>query len=199
LPRLYEASSGTILIDGQAITDVTLNSLRSQISLVSQDVVLLNDSIGNNIRYCRPDASDEDVHRAVREAALMPFVDSLPDGLSTEVGQGGVQLSGGQRQRISIARAFLRHSPIIILDEVTSSLDAESEYEVQQAIERLRQGRTTIIIAHRFKSVETADLILVLEGGRIVQRGTHLELLEQSGLYRDLHERAHRKGTEADD
>jgi len=199
LPRLYEPSSGSISIDGKSITDFTLHSLRSQISLVSQDVVLLNDSIGNNIRYGKPDASNEDVQRSVREASLIRFVDSLPDGLSTEVGQDGVQLSGGQRQRISIARAFLRQSPIIVLDEVTSSLDAESEYEVQQAIERLRRGRTTIIIAHRFKSVETADFILVLEGGRVVQRGTHLELIEQSGLYRELHERAHRKGIEAHD
>lgn len=199
LPRLYEPDSGSISIDGHSITDVTLHSLRSQISLVSQDVVLLNDSIGNNIRYGQPDASDEDVQRAVRQAALMQFVDSLPDGLSTEVGQDGVQLSGGQRQRISIARAFLRQSPIIILDEITSSLDAESEYEVQQAIERLRRGRTTIIIAHRFKLVESADLIFVLEEGCIVQRGNHHELIGQPGLYRDLHGRAHSIKAESDD
>jgi ATP-binding cassette, subfamily B, bacterial MsbA len=191
LPRLYEIDSGKIMIDGIDIRDLRLSSLREQIALVSQDVVLFNDTIARNIAYGREDLSDAQIQKAAEAADLTSFIDSLPQGLETVVGDRGVRVSGGQRQRIAIARAILKDAPILILDEATSALDTRSEANVQQAIERLRQGRTTIVIAHRLSTVVNADKIVVLDRGRIVQAGTHEALVREPGLYQSLYSSLH--------
>lgn len=190
LPRFYEPTSGCITLDGQDISCLDLRDLRSQIALVSQDVALFNDSIYNNIIYGRPSVYVGSVAKALQSAHLADFVSQLPHGINTVIGDRGVRLSGGQRQRIAIARAFLKDAPILILDEATSALDNDSERAVQLAIEELREGRTTIVVAHRLSTVVGADRILVLEQGQIVQVGSHSALLKQEGpyqvLYRDL-------------
>ena len=190
LPRLYDFDHGDILIDGISIRDLTLKSLRSQIALVSQDVVLFNDTIAKNIAYGRKDLDFEKISQAAKAAALEEFIDSLPLGFETVVGDRGVRISGGQRQRIAIARAFLKDAPILILDEATSALDTQSEASVQQAIDRLRKGRTTLVVAHRLSTIVNADQIIVLSAGKIVQQGTHEQLIAQDGLYRDLYAKA---------
>lgn len=187
LLRLYDIDSGSIKIDGRNINDFTRKSLRSQIALVSQDVVLFNDTIARNIAYGRTDVSLEAIKAAAQAADLMSFVESLPDRFETVVGDRGVRVSGGQRQRIAIARALIKNAPILILDEATSALDTQSESNVQEAIERLRRGRTTLLVAHRLSTVVNADQIIVLEAGRVVQRGTHSELLSEPGLYHTLY------------
>jgi len=187
LPRLYELESGSITIDGIDIKNLTLTSLRQQIALVSQDVVLFNDSIRNNIAYGRPSCTNEEILDAVSAADLSSFVSTLPDGLETQVGDRGVRLSGGQRQRIAIARAVLKNAPILLLDEATSALDTQSEIAVQQAIDRLRKNRTTIVVAHRLTTIVDSDLIVVIDSGNIVQKGTHNELIEKYGLYQTLY------------
>jgi subfamily B ATP-binding cassette protein MsbA len=187
LPRLYEPSAGCIYIDETPISSLSLRSLRQQLALVSQDVVLFNDTIRSNIAYGRADLSDAQVWDAVARANLSSFIDSLPDGLETIVGDRGVRLSGGQRQRIAIARAVIKDAPILILDEATSALDTLSERAVQASIEALRANRTTLIVAHRLSSVVSADCIVVLQEGRIVQQGTHDELLQSQGLYQSLY------------
>lgn len=187
LPRLYEIESGTIRLDGLDTRQLTLKSLRSQIALVSQDIVLFNDTIGANIAYGRNDISRERILDAVRIANLESFIGSLPLGLDTVVGDRGVRISGGQRQRIAIARAIIKDAPILILDEATSALDTKSEIAVQDAIEKLRSGRTTLIVAHRLSTVVSADQIVVLDQGRCVQVGSHKELIAQVGLYRTLY------------
>lgn len=189
LPRLYEISSGKILIDGVDIQNLTLASLRAQIALVSQDVVLFNDTIGNNIAYGRTDLSDEAIREAARAADLLSFINLLPQGMQTIVGDRGVRVSGGQRQRIAIARAIIKNAPILILDEATSALDTQSESNVQRAIEELRKGRTTIVVAHRLSTVVNADRILVMDQGQVVQSGTHQELIQVPGLYQVLYAR----------
>lgn len=187
LPRLYEPSSGRILIDGISIHDVTLRSLREQLALVSQDVVLFNDTIGRNIAYGREDVSDESIHAAVKAADLERFINSLPEGLNTMVGDRGVRLSGGQRQRLAIARAIIKNAPVLILDEATSALDSASEASVKAAIDRLRRNRTTLVIAHRLTTVVDADQIVVMHEGKIVQQGRHEALMQEPGLYQKLY------------
>jgi subfamily B ATP-binding cassette protein MsbA len=186
IPRFYDPQEGRVLIDGHDLRTVTIQSIRSQVAAVSQDVQLFNTTIANNIRYGRLEATDEDVERAARAANAHDFIAALPNGYDAEVGERGVKLSGGQRQRIAIARALLRDAKILLLDEATSSLDSASEALVQEALERLMEGRTTLIIAHRLSTVQDADRILVFDDGRIVQRGTHDELFARDGLYRDL-------------
>ena len=187
LPRLYDVDSGSIKIDGIDIREMPLATLRAQIALVSQDVVLFNDTIARNIAYGRDDISEEKVRQAAQAADLLAFIESLPQGMQTVVGDRGVRVSGGQRQRIAIARAIIKDAPILILDEATSALDTKSEANVQEAIERLRKGRTTLVVAHRLSTVVNADQIVVLDGGRIVQQGTHEELINLPGLYQSLY------------
>jgi subfamily B ATP-binding cassette protein MsbA len=188
LPRFYHAGAGRILIDGNAIESLTLKSLRANIALVSQDVVLFNDTVRANIAYgISAGASEEQVIAAARAANAWEFIAQMPQGLDTEVGENGVKLSGGQRQRLAIARAFLKNAPILILDEATSALDSESERQIQGALEELIVGRTTIVIAHRLSTIERADRIVVLAQGRIVESGAHGELIARGGLYAHLH------------
>ncbi len=188
LGRFYEATDGVIRIDGVDIREFTLASLRDKLGIVSQETVLFHDTVRANIAYGLEDVADEDLHRAARAAHADGFIDRLPQGYDTVVGERGTQLSGGQRQRIAIARAILRDPPILILDEATSALDSESERLVQVAMERLLEGRTVFVIAHRLSTVQQADQILVMAEGEIVQRGTHGELLAEGGLYRHLHD-----------
>ncbi|MCC6131299.1 MAG: ABC transporter ATP-binding protein [Acidobacteria bacterium] len=188
LPRFMDVTAGSITIDGKDIRDVSLESLRSALGLVTQEVVLFDDSIRRNVAYGRDDHSEEEIWRALKAANAEDFVRALPHGLDTRTGEAGSQLSGGQRQRLAIARAILRNPPILILDEATSALDTESEHLVQEALERLMAGRTTIVIAHRLSTIRRADQILVLSRGEVVERGTHQSLYDAGGLYRRLHD-----------
>lgn len=187
VPRFYEPTGGAILIDGQDIRDCTLRSLRRQIGIVSQDTVLFDESVRYNIAYGREDATDEEIVEAARAAYAHDFIERLPEGYRTKIGENGVKLSGGERQRLAIARAILRNPPILILDEATSALDSESERVVQLALANLMKNRTTLVIAHRLSTVQNADRILVLDRGRIVESGSHEELLRRGGLYQRLH------------
>jgi len=183
IPRFYDVSEGKITIDGYDVRGITQKSLRKQISIVSQEVVLFNDTIGNNICYGMNDVSESDLEEALRAAYALDFVKSLPEGYDTVIGERGARLSGGQRQRISIARALLKNSPILILDEATSSLDTESEHLVQKALGNLVRGRTTLTIAHRISTVKDADIIVVISQGRILESGQHEELISLGGEY----------------
>ena len=186
IPRFHDAQRGVVAIDGQDVRGVSLRSLRAAMALVSQDVTLFNDTVRANIRYGRPDADDAALEAAARAAAADDFIRALPAGYDTVVGEAGVRLSGGQRQRIAIARAMLRDAPILLLDEATSALDTEAERQVHAALARLMQGRTVLVIAHRLSTVTNADRIYVLDGGRVVDQGTHAELLGREGIYRRL-------------
>ena len=186
LPRFWNPTSGRILIDGVDTQDVTLTSLRRNIAVVSQDVILFDGTIRDNIIYGTPEATEDDVAKAVEAAALKDFIASLPDGLNTPVGEGGNRLSGGQKQRVSIARALLKNAPILILDEATSALDAESEQAVKIALAHLMKDRTTFIVAHRLSTVENADKIVAMADGVIQEVGTHAELIRKEGLYARL-------------
>lgn len=188
LPRFNDGWEGKLTLDGVPIEEVTLQSLRAQIALVNQQVVLFNGTIADNIAYgAMSDASRDDILAAAEAAHVTEFLDRLPKGLDTEIGEGGVLLSGGQRQRIAIARAILKNAPILILDEATSALDTESERHIQAALDEVVKGRTTLIIAHRLSTIEKADMIVVMEHGQIVETGTHQQLLEQDGAYAQLH------------
>ncbi len=189
IPRFYDSQSGKILIDGQNIYDVNLFSLRKNISLVSQDVILFDDTVRSNILYANPNATDDQIYDACKLAAAEEFIIKLPDGYDTKIGENGVKLSGGQKQRISIARAILKNSPIILLDEATSALDTESEKKVQVAIRKLTENRTTLVIAHRLSTVYNADTIFVVNNGNIVSFGTHKELIEKSLEYKSLYQK----------
>ncbi len=189
LTRFYDIDSGEILLDGHDLRDYTLASLREQVALVSQHVHLFNDTVANNIAYARTDVfSREAIEKAAQMAHAMEFINKMDNGLDTVIGENGVLLSGGQRQRIAIARALLRDSPILILDEATSALDTESERAIQSALETLQQNRTTLIIAHRLSTIEKADEILLVEDGKIVERGSHQQLLQQNGAYARLYQ-----------
>jgi subfamily B ATP-binding cassette protein MsbA len=198
LPRFYDATEGQILIDGVEVRELTLKSLRDQISLVTQDVVLFNDSVANNIAYGRPgDVDPKEIERVAEAAHALDFIRELPRGFETPIGDRGVLLSGGQRQRLAIARAMLKDAPILILDEATSALDTEAERHIQAALQELIQDRTTLVIAHRLSTIENADRILVIEQGRIVEQGRHLDLLARGGYYARLHRMQLRRGVEA--
>lgn len=188
LPRFYEPQSGEILLDGHSIRDYELSSLRDQIALVTQNVVLFAGTIRDNIAYgAMQEHTEADILAAAEAAHVMEFVSRLPDGLDTEIGEKGTKLSGGQRQRIAIARAILKNAPVLILDEATSALDTESERHIQAAMENVMQGRTTLVIAHRLSTIESADQIVVMDQGSIVEQGRHAELLQQAGAYSALY------------
>ena len=187
--RFYDVSSGRITIDGQDIRDVSQDSLRAAIGIVPQDTVLFNDTIGYNIRYGRWDAGDEEVREAARMAQVARFIESLPAGYDTQVGERGLKLSGGEKQRVAIARTILKGPPILVLDEATSALDTATEREIQSALEEVAHNRTALVIAHRLSTVVNADRIIVLEDGVIAEQGTHGELLARGGLYAAMWER----------
>jgi ATP-binding cassette subfamily B protein len=181
--RFYDVTEGRILIDGQNISKVQQRSLRSVIGIVPQDTVLFNDTIRYNISYARPQAGEAEIHNAARKAHIHHFIESLPDGYDTVVGERGLKLSGGEKQRVAIARAILKDPRILIFDEATSSLDSHSEREIQMALREVAEEHTTLVIAHRLSTIVDADEILVMEDGRIVERGHHQSLLEQADLY----------------
>jgi ATP-binding cassette subfamily B protein len=184
--RLYDVTGGRVAIDGVDVRDLSFQSLARTVGLVSQETYLFHASIAENLRFARPEASDDELVRAARAARIHELISSLPDGYDTVVGERGYRFSGGEKQRIAIARTILRNPPVLVLDEATSALDSETERAVQEALDQLAEGRTTIAIAHRLSTVRDADEIVVLDGGRIVERGRHDELLEQGGRYAAL-------------
>jgi subfamily B ATP-binding cassette protein MsbA len=188
LPRFYDCTEGSIRIDGEDIRNLKINDLRGLMGIVSQETILFNDTVLNNIAFGMEDVSEEAVISAAKVANAHEFIERMPMGYYTNIGDRGVKLSGGQRQRLSIARAVLRNPPILILDEATSSLDTESERLVQQAIENLMKNRTSIVIAHRLSTTQYADEIIVLQDGNLIERGSHANLLAQNGIYRKLYE-----------
>lgn len=187
IPRFFDPTQGTVDIDGQDVKNVTLKSLRENIALVSQEVAIFDDTIAANIAYGRPDVSLKDIQKAAKDAAAHTFIAQLENGYETCVGENGVKLSGGQRQRIAIARAMLKNAPILLMDEATSALDTQSERQVQTALKKLMKGRTTLVIAHRLSTIMHATKICVVEGGKIVESGTHKNLLKKKGIYAHLH------------
>ncbi len=187
VPRFYDVDEGRIAVDGQDVRDVTLSSLNAAIALVSQEITLFDDTVRANIAYGRSGATEAEIVAAAKNAAAHDFIVALPQGYDTPVGEHGVKLSGGQRQRLAVARAMLKNAPILLLDEATSALDTESERQVQAALEKLMRGRTTLVIAHRLSTVVGADLIYVIDAGRVVERGTHAELMARGGTYAKLH------------
>jgi subfamily B ATP-binding cassette protein MsbA len=197
LPRFYEPSGGQVLLDGRPLSDYRLQDLRRQIALVGQRVMLFDDSIAANIAYGQDRSATDNIRNAADAANASEFIDRLPQGLDTPIGENGALLSGGQRQRVAIARAMLKDAPILILDEATAALDNESERLVQDALKHLIPDRTTLVIAHRLSTIEHADHVLVLDQGRLVEQGTHAQLLAQGGLYAHLHRMQFRDEAEA--
>ncbi|MDP7158509.1 MAG: ATP-binding cassette domain-containing protein, partial [SAR324 cluster bacterium] len=195
IPRFHDVTEGSVKIDGHDVRTLDLHTLRNMIAIVTQDTILFNDTIANNISYGHPECSQERMVSAAQAANAHDFILEQPDGFDTFIGEKGAKLSGGQRQRLSIARALLKDAPILILDEATSALDSESEIEVQGAIEYLMANRTTIVIAHRLSTIRNADRICVVEGGTIMEEGTHDELLRKGGRYRQLHAMQFRDNT----
>ena len=193
IPRLYDPTGGRILIDGHDLRDVTLTSLTAQIGMVTQETYLFHDTIHMNLLYAREDATQAEVEAAARAANIHDFVMELPDGYETIVGERGYRLSGGEKQRLALARVILKDPRILVLDEATSSLDSESEALIQEALKRVMAGRTSIVIAHRLSTILAADLILVMDRGQIVERGTHAELLGKGGMYARLYETQFRR------
>jgi ABC-type transport system involved in Fe-S cluster assembly fused permease/ATPase subunit len=187
--RFYDVTTGRILIDGQDIRDISQESLRAAIGIVPQDTVLFNDTIGYNIRYGRWDASEEDVREAARMAQVAHFIERLPQGYDTQVGERGLKLSGGEKQRVAIARTILKGPPILVLDEATSALDTATEREIQSALEEVSHNRTALVIAHRLSTVVNADSIIVLDDGAIAEQGTHGQLIAHGGLYAAMWDR----------
>ena len=194
IPRLYDPTSGIIRIDGHDLRDVTLDSLAATIGMVTQETHLFHDTIRTNLTYAKMDATQAEIETAARAANIHDFVAGLPDGYDTIVGERGYRLSGGEKQRIALARVILKNPRILVLDEATSSLDSESESLIQDALKRVMAGRTSIVIAHRLSTILAADLILVMDRGRIVERGTHDELLATGGLYSQLYETQFTRG-----
>ena len=186
IPRFYDVTEGSLLIDGNDVRNVTQISLRRQVGIVQQEVFLFADSVLENIRYGRPDATDQEVVEAARRAEIHEDILAMPNGYHSYVGERGVMLSGGQKQRISIARVFLKNPPIVILDEATSALDSVTEARIQASFDRLCQGRTSIIIAHRLSTIRNADRIAVIDQEHILEQGTHRELIERDGIYAAL-------------
>ena len=187
LPRFYKNENGKILIDGVDINTVTVKSLRQNIGIVQQDIYLFNASMRDNILYGKPDATEEEVIEAAKRANIHDYIMSLPNGYDTEIGERGVRLSGGQKQRLSIARVFLKNPPILILDEATSALDNTTEILIQKSLDELCYGRTTIVVAHRLSTIKNADEIAVVSDGKIVEQGTHEQLIEQNNIYSKLY------------
>jgi ATP-binding cassette subfamily B protein len=187
IARLYDATSGTVSVGGRDVRSVKLESLRDMVGYVTQDAHMLHDTIRANLRYARPDVAEEQMWRVLAAAQIDELIRSLPDGLDTVVGERGYRLSGGERQRLAIARLLLKAPPIVVLDEATAHLDSESEAAVQRALDLAMEGRTSIVIAHRLSTIRNADLILVVDKGRIVQRGRHDRLLADGGLYAELY------------
>ncbi|MDL1902978.1 ATP-binding cassette domain-containing protein, partial [Anaerolineae bacterium CFX9] len=188
IPRLYDPSRGRILLDGHDLRDVTLESLSAAIGMVTQETYLFHDTIRTNLLYSKLDASQSEIEAACRAANIHDFIADLPNGYNTIVGERGYRLSGGEKQRLAIARVILKNPRILVMDEATSHLDSQSEALIQQALETIMQGRTSIVIAHRLSTILKADVILVMDRGRIVERGTHTELLSLGGLYAHLYE-----------
>ena len=189
IPRFYDPQDGLIEIDGQNIKRISLSSLRKNLSMVSQDIILFDDTVKNNIAYAKSHASDDEIIKACKFAAADEFIEKLPKGYETIIGENGIRLSGGQKQRISIARAILKESPIILLDEATSSLDAESEEVVQNAINNLTKNKTTLVIAHRLSTIHNADKIFVMKNGSIINSGNHDFLIKNCGEYNSLYKK----------
>ena len=189
IPRFYDVINGKIEIDGNDIRDLDINSLRKMMGIVSQETILFNDTIGSNIKYGLQSVTDDQLQKAAKNANAYDFISEQPNGFETVIGEKGVRLSGGQRQRIAIARAILKNPSILILDEATSSLDTESEYKVQKAIDNLMADRTVLVIAHRLSTVESADKILVMEDGEIADFGSHQDLLKKDGVYTRLYKK----------
>jgi ABC-type multidrug transport system fused ATPase/permease subunit len=187
--RFYDPIQGHVTVDGHNLRDIKLASLRRQVAVVLQDSFLFNNTVSQNLLYGKPDATAEELIAAARTANAYDFITKLPEGFDTELGERGVKLSGGQKQRLALARAILADPKILILDEATSSVDAEAEYLIQQALERVLKGRTALVIAHRLSTIRNADKILVLDSGRIVETGKHTELIQRGGLYSRLYQR----------
>jgi len=188
IPRFFDVTSGHLTVDGRDVRDITLASLRAQVGIVTQETVLFNDTLRNNIAYGQPNVALERVEAAAKAALAHDFIQALPNGYDTVIGERGVRLSGGERQRLAIARAILKNAPVLILDEATSALDTESESLVQTALQNLMSGRTVLVIAHRLSTVRRADRIVVLEGGTISDIGAHEDLMQKLGTYRRLYE-----------